>query len=175
MFDLGWSEMMLVGVVALIVVGPKELPTLFRGVGQAMGKARGMAREFSRAMEAAADEAGVKEIDRQIRAATRPVQFATDRLKDSAFKPPAKVPGVPPAGEPLVLKDTAPGPATAALSAERAEEQARIKAEAAQRALDRARREQEEAERALERVRQEREAASPASTPSDEAATGPSA
>ena len=67
MFDLGWSEMLLIGVVALIVVGPKELPGLFRQIGVFMGKARGMAREFSRAMEAAADESGVREIDRQIR------------------------------------------------------------------------------------------------------------
>ena len=64
-FDmLGWSEMILIGVVALIVVGPKELPNLFRSLGQAVGKARGMAREFTRAMEAAADESGMREIDR---------------------------------------------------------------------------------------------------------------
>ena len=157
MFDLGWSEMMLVGVVALIVVGPKELPTLFKGVGQAVGKARGMAREFSRAMEAAADEAGVKEIDKQIRAATRPVQFAADRLKESALKPPAK-PATTPAA-PLVLKDTAPGPATTALSAERAEDQARLKAEAAQRALEKAQRDAEAALKALQDARRPREEA----------------
>ena len=75
MFDLGWSEMLLIGIVALIVVGPKELPGLFRSIGQAVGKARGMAREFTRAMEAAADESGIREIDKTIRAATRPAQF----------------------------------------------------------------------------------------------------
>ena len=160
MFDLGWSEMMLVGVVALIVVGPKELPTLFKGVGQAVGKARGMAREFSRAMEAAADESGVKEIDRQIRAATRPVQFATDRIKESALKPPSKP------SEPLVLQNTAPGPATtssgpatAALTAERAEDQARIRVEAAQRSLERAQRDAEAALKALQDARRPVEAA----------------
>jgi sec-independent protein translocase protein TatB len=155
MFDLGWSEMMLVGVVALIVVGPKELPTLFKGVGQAVGKARGMAREFSRAMEAAADESGVKEIDRQIRAATRPVQFATDRLKESALKPAGKPATT--AASPLVLKDTAPGPATAALSAERSEEQARLRAESAQRALEKAQRDAEAALKALRDAQRPRE------------------
>ncbi len=154
MFDMGWGEMMVIGVVALVVVGPKELPTLFRSVGLYLGKARGMAREFTRAMEAAADETGVKDIDRQIRAATRPVQFATDRLKDGVLKPPPK-----PAAAPLVLKDTAPGPATAALSAERTEEQARLKADAAIRALERAQRDAEAAQRALQDARRPSDAA----------------
>ena len=61
MFDIGWMELLLIGVVALIVVGPKELPVLFRTVGRYMGKARGMAREFQRSMEQAADETGLKE------------------------------------------------------------------------------------------------------------------
>ena len=43
MFDLGWTELLVIGVVALIVVGPKELPVLFRKVGQFVGKAKGMA------------------------------------------------------------------------------------------------------------------------------------
>ncbi|MFP4405875.1 Sec-independent protein translocase protein TatB [Rhodosalinus sp.] len=61
MLDLGWTELLLIGIVALIVVGPKDLPVLFRNVGRFMGKARGMAREFSRAMNEAAEESGVKE------------------------------------------------------------------------------------------------------------------
>ena len=44
MFDLGWTELLVIGVVALIVVGPKDLPVLFRNVGRFMGKMRGMAR-----------------------------------------------------------------------------------------------------------------------------------
>ena len=56
MFDLGWTELLLIGIVALIVVGPKELPVLFRKAGQFAGKIRGMAREFSRAMNNAADD-----------------------------------------------------------------------------------------------------------------------
>ena len=56
MFDIGWGELFLIGVVALIVVGPKELPGLFRTVGNFTGKARGMAREFQRSLEQAANE-----------------------------------------------------------------------------------------------------------------------
>lgn len=83
MFGLGWSEMVLVGIVALIVIGPKDLPGVFRTLGQFTGKARGMAREFSRAMEAAADEAGVSEIQKTIRAAANPQKFGVDKLKEA--------------------------------------------------------------------------------------------
>ena len=62
MFDIGWSEMLVVGVVALIVVGPKDLPKMFHTLGEITGKARGMAREFQRAMDAAAKETGVNDI-----------------------------------------------------------------------------------------------------------------
>jgi sec-independent protein translocase protein TatB len=61
MFDIGWLELMVIGIVALIVVGPKDLPGMFRTVGQFVGKARGMAREFQRSMEEAADESGLKD------------------------------------------------------------------------------------------------------------------
>lgn len=46
MFDIGWSEFLLIGVVALIVIGPKELPTVMRTFGQWVRKARKMAGEF---------------------------------------------------------------------------------------------------------------------------------
>jgi sec-independent protein translocase protein TatB len=46
MFDIGWSEFVLIAVVALIAIGPKELPGVLRTVGRWMGKARKMAAEF---------------------------------------------------------------------------------------------------------------------------------
>lgn len=46
MFDLAWSEILLVGIVALLVVGPKELPDLLRTVGRWVRRARGMASNF---------------------------------------------------------------------------------------------------------------------------------
>jgi sec-independent protein translocase protein TatB len=67
MFDIGWGEFFLIGVVALIVVGPKELPGLFRAVGQWTGKARAMAREFQRSLEQAANESGMDEVSRSLR------------------------------------------------------------------------------------------------------------
>ena len=46
MFDIGWSEMVVIGVVALIAIGPKELPGVLRSVGQGVGKARPLAADF---------------------------------------------------------------------------------------------------------------------------------
>ena len=77
MFDLGLTEMLVVGVVALIVVGPKDLPVMFRTVGRAVGKAKGMAREFTSAMNDAADQSGVKDLSKDLKAATNPVGTAT--------------------------------------------------------------------------------------------------
>ena len=61
MFDLGWMELLIIGVVALIVVGPKDLPIMFKTVGNFVGRAKKMAREFQRTMESAASETGLKE------------------------------------------------------------------------------------------------------------------
>ena len=90
MFDLGWTEMMVIGIVALIVIGPKDLPGLFRQVGQFVGKAKGMAREFSNAMNAAADEAGVNEINKTIRAAANPQKFGVDKIREATKLDPSK-------------------------------------------------------------------------------------
>ena len=62
MLDIGWSELLVIGIVALLVVGPKELPSLLRTVGQWVGRARGMAREFQKSMEDAAREADLDKV-----------------------------------------------------------------------------------------------------------------
>lgn len=83
MFGLGWSEMLVIGIVALIVIGPKDFPGLFRTMGQFTGKARMMAREFSRAMEQAANDSGVNDISKTFKAAANPTKFGTDKLKEA--------------------------------------------------------------------------------------------
>ena len=83
MFGLGWSEMLVIGIVALIVIGPKDLPGVFRTMGQFTGKARMMAREFSRAMDQAANESGVKDISTSLKAAANPTKFGTDKIKEA--------------------------------------------------------------------------------------------
>lgn len=71
MFDLGWSEFMLVAIVTVIVVGPKELPRVLRTVTQAIRKVRGLASEFHSTMEEMAREAEVDELTNQIRNANK--------------------------------------------------------------------------------------------------------
>jgi sec-independent protein translocase protein TatB len=86
MFDIGWTELLLIGIVALIVVGPKDLPVMFRTLGRFTAKLRAMGREFTRAMDQAADESGVKDVARDIRAATDLRKTGLDTLKDAATK-----------------------------------------------------------------------------------------
>lgn len=62
MFDLGMSEMAVLGVVALIVVGPKDLPKLARSVGQAYSRMRGLATEFRGALDQIAREAELDDL-----------------------------------------------------------------------------------------------------------------
>lgn len=65
MFDIGWSELIVIGVVALIAIGPKELPGVLRMVGQWMGKARRMASEFQSQFQEAMREAEVADMKKQ--------------------------------------------------------------------------------------------------------------
>ena len=81
MLDLGWTELLLIGIVALIVVGPEDLPGMFQAVGKFVGKAKGMAREFSRAMNDAADQSGVNDIQKSFKAASNPMKTAMDEVK----------------------------------------------------------------------------------------------
>ncbi|MFN4057906.1 MAG: Sec-independent protein translocase protein TatB [Roseinatronobacter sp.] len=90
MFDIGWTELLLIGVVALIVVGPKDLPKMFRTLGQLTAKARNMAREFQRAMEDAADATGVKDVAQDLRKATNPQAMGLDELKSFKHWDPLK-------------------------------------------------------------------------------------
>ncbi len=57
MLDIGWQELLVIGALALIVVGPKDLPGMLRSLGQWVGRLRGMARDFQRAMSDAARDA----------------------------------------------------------------------------------------------------------------------
>ena len=66
MFDIGWSELLVIAVVAIVVVGPKDLPRLMRSFGHYAGKLRRAASDFQRQFEEAMRESEVEEVRRAI-------------------------------------------------------------------------------------------------------------
>jgi sec-independent protein translocase protein TatB len=66
MFDIGWSELLVIAVVAIVVVGPKDLPRLMRSVGHYAGKVRRAASDFQRQFEEAMRESEVEEVKKAI-------------------------------------------------------------------------------------------------------------
>jgi Tat protein translocase TatB subunit len=65
-FGVGYSELFLIAVVAIIVIGPKDLPHVLRAFGRTMAKMRGMAREFQGHLDTAMREAGLEDVKREI-------------------------------------------------------------------------------------------------------------
>ena len=136
MFDVGWQELFLIAVVALIVVGPKDLPHVLRGVSRFVTKARSMSREFQNGLAEMAREAELDDIKRKVQRATQfdpaeelkksidptgklsadfdPAEF-NRKLKESVEGGPPTRPAVPrvdtaaaPATEPVAALPTAP-------------------------------------------------------------------
>lgn len=86
MFDIGWTELLLIGVVALIVIGPKDLPDMFRQLGRFTAKLRAMAREFQRAMDDAAKQSGAADIAKDMKNLTNPKSMGVDAVRSAADK-----------------------------------------------------------------------------------------
>jgi sec-independent protein translocase protein TatB len=66
MFDIGWGELLLIGIVALIAIGPKELPTVLRALGQWTAKLRRMASDFQNQFHEAMREAEMADLKKQV-------------------------------------------------------------------------------------------------------------
>ena len=88
MFDISWGKLVIIGVVALIVIGPKELPTVLRTVGQWMGKIRRMASEFQGQFQEAMREAEMADLKKQFDDTTAAVKstFDTTDIKNELEK-----------------------------------------------------------------------------------------
>jgi len=81
--DIGGTELLVIAAVALIVVGPKDLPALLRKLGQFVGRMRGMASEFRASFDEMARQSELDDLRREVQAMragqfTNPVQAATD-------------------------------------------------------------------------------------------------
>jgi sec-independent protein translocase protein TatB len=64
-FGFGYTEMFVIAVVAIIVIGPKDLPRVLRALGKTLAKMRGMAREFQGHLDSAMKEAGIDEVKKE--------------------------------------------------------------------------------------------------------------
>lgn len=82
MFDIGWMELALLAGLAVIVVGPKDLPKMMRTIGQYTAKIRSVAREFQRSFDDMARESELDELRKQIAEvkANNPIQAAKDAI-----------------------------------------------------------------------------------------------
>lgn len=110
-FGIGYTELLVIAVVAIIVVGPKDLPRVLRAIGRMTAKMRGMAREFQGHLDSAMKETGFDEVKKDLQSIRNPVAdlkntIAADLKKqDESLKgalngapaptPPAEAPKLP--------------------------------------------------------------------------------
>jgi sec-independent protein translocase protein TatB len=107
MFDLSWSHILIVLIVALVVVGPKDLPKMMRMVGRWLGKARAMADQFRKSFDEMARQSELDELRSEIEAlrTQRPLAGIEQSLNQSILPPDPPV--VTPESSPVLM----PGPA----------------------------------------------------------------
>jgi sec-independent protein translocase protein TatB len=129
MLDMSWGEVMVIGAVALIVIGPKDLPRALRTVGQVTGKLRRMAAEFQGQFNEAMREADLEDVKKQLQGVNdsvsslntnfNPIQTIRDELKGAVEKPVAGTPELPapqPGGDAAIqaiVEGRAPEPVSA--------------------------------------------------------------
>lgn len=99
MLDIGYSELVMIAVVALIAIGPKDLPKAMRTVGQWVGRARAMSRHLRAGMDEMMRQAELEELEKQWREHNAKIMAATPDAADFAAKPaePAAADPAPPA------------------------------------------------------------------------------
>lgn len=120
MFDVGWSELLLIGIVALIVIGPKDLPKVLRALGTMMSKVRSMASEFQGQFQDAMREAELadlkKEAEKLASSATNviqnPMQSIENEIQKSVETPsqPTQLQPTPPAASDAQVNAAIPAP-----------------------------------------------------------------
>jgi sec-independent protein translocase protein TatB len=119
MFDIAWSELLLIGAVALIFIGPKELPGLLVNIGRWVRRARSMASEFQSSLDQAVREAEVDQLKQKMNAAVMDAEKAMPSIDLPSFSmqlEPAPVAAVEAESVPA-LEAIPPAPENAAIDA----------------------------------------------------------
>lgn len=117
---IGFSELLLIGLAALIIIGPKDLPMMMRKIGQIMGKGRRMAREFQAAFDDIARQSELDELKKEIQELRKSNTLASAQDDLAAYEadvnsaimrehpPAAPPPPAEPENKPDELPDAAP-------------------------------------------------------------------
>ena len=133
MFDIGWSELLVIAAVAIIFVGPKDLPKMMRTAGQYVAKVRGMAREFQSSFDELARETELEELRKEVAAlknqATKPLRSLQDEMEKAvktggtaaAVAPAASAAEAKPVPQPLDTSGVSEGIAASIREAEEIE------------------------------------------------------
>jgi len=95
MFDIGWAELLVIGAVALVIIGPKDLPRVLYEVGRWVGKARGMMRELQSGFESMAREAELEEVRKQLAKSTDINTILDIEPKPVSSEPAPEAPAAP--------------------------------------------------------------------------------
>ncbi|MAF60455.1 MULTISPECIES: Sec-independent protein translocase protein TatB [Pseudomonadota] len=120
MMDIGSTELLMIVIVAIVVIGPKDLPRALYKVGQVIGKAKGMARHFRSGIDAMVREVELEEMEKKWKADNERImrEYAAANPAAAPVSAPASEPA--PAMEPLPETPVAiPAPATPVTEGER--------------------------------------------------------
>ena len=102
MFDMGWDEMLLIGVVSLVVIGPKDLPKVLRQAGIWARRARDMASEFQRGVEEMTRDAELDTLKKDVETAVDTSTFRYELDQAVALEQPEALPTALPHTAPSV-------------------------------------------------------------------------
>ncbi len=107
MFDIGYTELLAIAIVALVVIGPKDLPRVMRTVGAWVGRARGMARHFRSGIDTMMRESELEEMEKKWREENARI------LAEHPFAEPFATSEALPNPEALAVPAELPGPEAA--------------------------------------------------------------
>ena len=105
MFDIAPTELLIVAIVALVVIGRKDLPKVMRTVGHWVGRARGMARHFRSGLDTMMREAELEEMEKKWKAENERIMREYPAIPEAGAMPSPAAPEMGPAASPPAAAD----------------------------------------------------------------------